>query len=141
MRDAFPTATILRPSVVFGPEDQFFNRFAAIAMIIPALPLIGGGETRFQPVYVGDVADAVIAASTIRPLPAAPTSSAVRVYTFRALLELLLDEIRPQALLPSTSPLVSPPFQARLLSLLPNAPLTPDQVELLKGDNSSRPAP
>ena len=60
VRDAFPTATILRPSVVFGPEDQFFNRFAALAMISPMLPLIGGGETRFQPVYVGDVADAVV---------------------------------------------------------------------------------
>src|SRR5258708_2567450 len=60
VRDAFPTATILRPSVVFGPEDQFFNRFAAMAMVSPILPLIGGGETRFQPVYVGDVADAVV---------------------------------------------------------------------------------
>ena len=60
VRDAFPTATILRPSIVFGPEDQFFNRFAAMATISPVLPLIGGGETRFQPVYVGDVADAVI---------------------------------------------------------------------------------
>ena len=60
VRDAFPTATILRPSVVFGPEDQFFNRFAAMAMISPVLPLIGGGRTRFQPVYVGDVADAVL---------------------------------------------------------------------------------
>src|SRR5579863_8079761 len=60
VRDAFPTATILRPSVVFGPEDQFFNRLAAMATISTILPLIGGGETRFQPVYVGDVADAVI---------------------------------------------------------------------------------
>ena len=59
-RDAFPTATILRPSVVFGPEDQFFNRFAAIATISPVLPLIGGGETLFQPVYVGDIAEAVV---------------------------------------------------------------------------------
>ena len=59
-RDAFPTATILRPSVVFGPEDQFFNRFAAMATISPVLPLIGGGETLFQPVYVGDVAEAVV---------------------------------------------------------------------------------
>src|SRR5262249_12775850 len=60
VRDAFPTVTILRPSVVFGPEDQFFNRFAAMATMSPVLPLIGGGETRFQPVYVGDVADAVV---------------------------------------------------------------------------------
>ncbi len=60
VRDAFPTVTILRPSIVFGPEDQFFNRFAAMATISPVLPLIGGGDTRFQPVYVGDVADAVL---------------------------------------------------------------------------------
>src|SRR5207244_2580015 len=60
VRDAFPTATILRPSIVFGPEDQFFNRLAAMATISPVIPLIGGGETRFQPVYVGDVADAVV---------------------------------------------------------------------------------
>src|SRR6516225_1249756 len=60
VRDAFPTVTILRPSIVFGPEDQFFNRFAAMATISPVLPLIGGGETRFQPVYVGDVADVLV---------------------------------------------------------------------------------
>src|SRR5205085_1121728 len=60
VRDAFPTATILRPSIVFGPEDQFFNRFAEMTMFSPALPLIGGGDTRFQPVYVGNVADAVV---------------------------------------------------------------------------------
>ena len=62
VKAAFPTATILRPSVVFGPEDGFYNRFAALARISPALPLIGGGDTRFQPVYVGDVADAIVAA-------------------------------------------------------------------------------
>ena len=76
VRDAFPTVTILRPSVVFGPEDQFFNRFAAMATVSPVLPLIGGGETRFQPVYVGDVADAVIKCledpATAR-LPATPS--------------------------------------------------------------------
>ena len=59
VREAFPGAIITRPSIVFGPEDDFFNRFAAMARIFPALPLIGGGQTRFQPVYVGDVANAV----------------------------------------------------------------------------------
>src|SRR6202012_2426519 len=59
VRKAFPSATILRPSIVFGPEDRFFNRFAALARISPALPLIGGGATKFQPVYVGDIAAAV----------------------------------------------------------------------------------
>lgn len=56
---AFPTAVIMRPSIVFGPEDQFFNRFADMARFLPFLPLIGGGETKFQPVYVGDVAEAI----------------------------------------------------------------------------------
>src|SRR5262245_4093025 len=64
VRAVFPEATILRPSVVFGAEDDFFNRFAALARWSPALPLIGGGHTKFQPVYVGDVADAVIAGLT-----------------------------------------------------------------------------
>src|SRR4051795_4426325 len=95
VRDAFPTVTILRPSVVFGPEDQFFNRFAAMAMIMLALPLIGGGKTRFQPVYVGDVADAVIKCLE-DPATAGRTYElgGPKIYTFRELLELLLQEIR-----------------------------------------------
>jgi NADH dehydrogenase len=135
VRDAFPTATILRPSVVFGPEDQFFNRFAALAMVLPALPLIGGGETRFQPVYVGDVADAVMAC-----LDDAATAGRTyelggpKVYTFRALMELLLAEIGRKRLLVSV-PFAVAALQARLMAVLPNPPLTPDQVELLKSDN------
>jgi NADH dehydrogenase len=135
VRDAFPTVTILRPSVVFGPEDQFFNRFAAMAMIMPALPLIGGGETRFQPVYVGDVADAVIRCLE-DPATAGRTYElgGPKIYTFRELLELLLQEIRRKRWF------IDLPFgvaglQARLMSILPNPPLTPDQVELLKRDN------
>ena len=62
MRRHYPDAPILRPSVVFGPEDDFFNRFAQLAQLAPAVPLVGGGHTRFQPVYVGDVADAVLRA-------------------------------------------------------------------------------
>jgi uncharacterized protein YbjT (DUF2867 family) len=135
VRDAFPTATILRPSIVFGPEDQFFNRFAALAMISPVLPLIGGGETRFQPVYVGDVADAVV-----RCIEDSATAGRTyelggpRVYTFRALIELLLAEIRRKRLLIDV-PFGLAALQARLMSLLPTPPLTPDQVELLKRDN------
>jgi uncharacterized protein YbjT (DUF2867 family) len=135
VRDAFPTVTILRPSVVFGPEDQFFNRFAAMAMFSPVLPLIGGGETRFQPVYVGDVADAVV-----KCLEDPATAGRLyelggpKIYTFREVLEVLLNEIRRK------SWLLDIPFglaaaQARLMSILPNPPLTPDQVELLKRDN------
>jgi uncharacterized protein YbjT (DUF2867 family) len=135
VRDAFPTATILRPSVVFGPEDQLFNRFAAIAMISPALPLIGGGRTRFQPVYVGDVADAVLKCLE-DPATAGRTYElgGPRIYTFRELLELLLGEIRRKRLLIGL-PFGAAAFQARLMSILPNPPLTPDQVELLKRDN------
>ena len=135
VRDAFPTATILRPSIVFGPEDQFFNRFAALAVVSPVLPLIGGGLTRFQPVYVGDVADAVI--KCLEDPATAGRSYELggpKIYTFRELLELLLQEIRRKRWF------IDLPFgvaglQARLMSILPNAPLTPDQVELLKRDN------
>ncbi len=135
VRDAFPTATILRPSVVFGPEDQFFNRLAALAMISPVVPVIGGGETRFQPVYVGDVADAVV-----RCIDDSTTAGRTyelggpKVYSLRALTELLLAEIRRRRYLLDL-PFGLASLQARLMSLLPNPPLTPDQVEMLKRDN------
>jgi uncharacterized protein YbjT (DUF2867 family) len=135
VQDAFPTVTILRPSVVFGPEDQFFNKFAAMATMSPALPLIGGGETRFQPVYVGDVAEAVIRCLD-DPATAGRTYElgGPKIYTFRALLELLLAEIRRKRMLIDL-PFGLASLQARLMSILPNPPLTPDQVELLKSDN------
>lgn len=135
VRDAFPTATILRPSIIFGPEDRFFNMFAEMAMLSPALPLIGGGETRFQPVYVGNVADAVVRCID-DPATAGRTYElgGPKVYTFRALLELLLAEIRRHRLLLDI-PFALASLQARLMSLVPGAPLTPDQVELLKSDN------
>ena len=65
VREAFPNAVILRPSIIFGPEDGFFNKFAQMARFLPALPLVGGGHTRFQPVFVGDVAQAIVA--SLRP--------------------------------------------------------------------------
>ncbi|HEY3911345.1 MAG TPA: complex I NDUFA9 subunit family protein [Stellaceae bacterium] len=135
VRDAFPTVTILRPSVVFGPEDQFFNRFAAMAMLSPALPLIGGGETRFQPVYVGDVADAVMKCLD-DPATAGRTYElgGPKTFTLRELVELLLGEIRRKRLLIDL-PFGLAAFQARLMSVLPSPPLTPDQVEMLKRDN------
>ena len=135
VRDAFPTVTILRPSVVFGPEDQFFNRFAAMATISPVLPLIGGGETRFQPVYVSDVADAVVAC-----IEDPATAGRVyelggpKIYTFREVLELVLSEIRRKRRFVDL-PFGLATLQARLMSILPSPPLTPDQVELLKSDN------
>ena len=135
VRDAFPTATILRPSVVFGPEDKFFNRLGAMALFAPVMPLIGGGHTRFQPIYVGDVADAALRCLD-DPATAGRTYElgGPKIYTLRELTELLLAEIHRHR------PLVDLPFglaefQARILSLLPNAPLTPDQVELLRQDS------
>ncbi len=135
VRDAFPTATVLRPSIVFGPEDQFFNRFAALATVSPVLPLIGGGETRFQPVYVGNVADAVVRCLD-DPATAGRTYElgGPKIYTFRALMELLLAEIRRKRLLIEI-PFGLASLQARLMAILPNPPLTADQVELLKRDN------
>jgi uncharacterized protein YbjT (DUF2867 family) len=135
VKAAFPDATVLRPSIVFGPEDQFFNRFAQIARITPALPLIGGGHTRFQPVYVGDVADAVAAAvehndaiGTIYEL------GGPEVRTFRELMELMLSEIeRKRLLVPIPFALAS--LQGAILQWLPVPPLTLDQVRLLKRDN------
>ena len=137
---AVPTATILRPSVVFGQGDQFFNRFGAMAAIAPALPLIGGGKTRFQPVYVGDVARAAVAALN-DPSAAGRTYElgGPTVYTFREILELVLRETgRSRPLLPL------PFFAASLIGrvtdvftpVLPfDPPLTRDQVELLRSDN------
>ena len=128
-------AVIVRPSIVFGPEDDFFNRFAALARMAPALPLIGGGLTKFQPVFAGDVA-AVIAdavegkarGGTIYEL-GGPT-----VYTFKELMEFVLTTIgRKRILVPV--PFAIAKLKAGVLQFLPNAPLTPDQVELLRTDN------
>lgn len=135
VRAAFPAATILRPSIVFGPEDGFFNRFAAMTRLSPALPLIGGGRTRFQPVYVVDVADAVLAALE-RPDAAGQTYElgGPGTYSFRELMQLLLQEIgRRRLLIPIPFALAS--IQGALLQYLPSPPLTLDQVRLLKRDN------
>lgn len=135
VRAHFPTATILRPSIVFGPEDNFFNMFAGMARVLPFLPLIGGGHTKFQPVYVGDVADAVIA-SLHSP------SAAGHVYelggpdvlSFKELLQVMLSHTQQQtALLPL--PFWAAKIQASVLQLLPKPLLTVDQVKMLRVDN------
>ena len=97
---AFPQATILRPAVVFGPEDDFFNRFGALARLSPVLPLIGGGATRFQPVFVGDVALAV-AAIVNDPATAGRVFEAAgpEIFTFKELLHIVLRETRRKRLL------------------------------------------
>ncbi len=134
---AFPSAIILRPSIVFGPEDEFFNRFAGLARSSPLLPLIGGGRTKFQPVYVGDLARAVVTcvsgaarAGTVYEIGGPQTLS------FRDLLELTLTYTdRKRGFLPM--PFWLAKLQALATWPLPNSlrPITVDQVRLLKRDN------
>ncbi len=135
VREAFPAATIMRPSVVFGPEDDFFNKFAKMARLSPALPLIGGGSTRFQPVYVGDVARAFLAALT-DPKYRGQTFELTgpRTYTFKQLLEVLLETMSKRRIL-MPLPYSIAEIEGRMLEFLPKPPLTRDQVELLKSDN------
>jgi len=132
---AQPSATIMRPSILFGPEDDFFNRFASLARMAPALPLIGGGLTRFQPVFVGDVAraiadavDGTARAGTIYEL------GGPEVRTFKELMQYVLATIERKRLLVSI-PFPAAKLQAALLQYLPKPLLTPDQVELLRADN------
>ena len=129
-----PDAIILRASVIFGPEDDFINRFAAMARLSPALPLIGGGRTRFQPVFVGDVAQAVVAALSGKATPGAPYElGGPEVLTFRQILERILQHTGRKRRLISI-PFALAGFQARFLQLLPSPPLTLDQVRLLRQD-------
>lgn len=133
---AVPEAVIMRPSVVFGPEDQFTNRFAGLARISPFLPLIGGGETRMQPVYVGDVASAVADAVDGKAQAGATYElGGPEVLSFREILKIILDITdRDRALLPLPFGLAK--LQAALLQFAPGPlKLTPDQVELLRHDN------
>ncbi len=135
VRQAFPGAAVIRPSIVFGPEDGFFNLFAALARLSPVLPLFGGGKTRFQPVYVGDVAEAVVKALT-DPACAGKTYElgGPRVYSFKELLELMLTVIRRRRLLVPL-PFWAASLEATFLELMPVPLLTRDQVKLLKHDN------
>jgi uncharacterized protein YbjT (DUF2867 family) len=133
--DAVPSATILRPSVVFGPEDQFTNRFAALARVSPMLPLIGGA-TRLQPVYVGDVATAVADAVDGKTEPGAIYElGGPEVLTMREIMEIILRVIeRERMLMPLPFGLAK--LQALLLQFAPGPlKLTPDQVALLRVDN------
>jgi NADH dehydrogenase len=135
VRAAFLTAVILRPSIVFGPEDQFFNKFAAMARMLPALPLIGGGHTRFQPVFVGDVATAIVAALNS---PAAQGKTyelgGPTIYSFKELMQIVLRETgRSRLLVPLPFALAS--IKAFFLQFAPNPLLTPDQVRLLRHDS------
>ena len=134
VRAAFPGATILRPSLVFGPEDHLFNRFAAMARMLPVMPVICG-ETRFQPVYVGDVADAVMAALA-RPdaVGAVYELGGPRVWKMRDLLAYILTETarnRPMV----DVPMWAARLQAWFMEFVPGKPLTRDQLLMLQRDN------
>jgi NADH dehydrogenase len=133
---ALPSATIMRPSVVFGPEDQFTNRFAALAQISPVLPLIGGGLTKLQPVYVGDVATAVADAVDGKTKPGAIYElGGPEVLSMRRIMEIILSITERRRMLISL-PFGLAKFQAALLQFAPGPlKLTPDQVELLRSDN------
>jgi NADH dehydrogenase len=133
---ALPSAIIMRPSVVFGPEDEFTNRFAALARLAPALPLIGGGHTKMQPVYVGDVATAIADAVDGKAKPGATYElGGPEVLSFREIMEIILRITdRQRTLLPLPYGLAK--LQAVFLQFAPGAlKLTPDQVELLRSDN------
>jgi len=128
-------AVVFRPSIVFGPEDDFFNRFASLARFLPALPLIGGGNTLFQPVFVGDVAAAILAAAEGRAAPKTVYElGGPEVKSFRELMELMLKVIDRKRLLVSL-PFGLASLQAVFLEMLPGKLLTRDQVALLKSDN------
>ncbi|HVQ70244.1 MAG: complex I NDUFA9 subunit family protein [Pseudolabrys sp.] len=132
---AQPSTTIMRPSILFGPEDDFFNRFAALARISPALPLVGGGLTRFQPVFVGDVASAIADAVDGKTRPGTVYElGGPDVRTFRELMQFVLTTIERKRLLVSL-PFVMARAQAAFLQYFPKPVLTPDQVELLRSDN------
>ena len=131
----FPQATILRPSIVFGKEDNFFNKFSRMATFSPFLPLIGGGRTLFQPVYVKDVSSAVL-----KILDSRKTNGKLyelggpSIYSFKELIELTMQiSKKPRLLL--NLPFWVANLQARCMEILPNPLLTSDQLELLKKDN------
>jgi len=134
-RAEFPATTLIKPSIIFGPEDDFFNKFANLARYLPALPLIGGGNTKFQPVFVGDVADAILAC--VRdPATRGKTYElgGPDVLTFKQILEIILKVTERKRLL-VTIPFWFSYLEAFFLQFLPKPLLTPDQVTFLKSDN------
>ena len=135
IKEIFKSSIILRPSIVFGPEDKFFNTFASLAQFSPVLPLIGGGETKFSPIYVGDVAKAIVKSLELDNLePKIYELGGPKNYSFKELMEILLTEIKKKRFLISI-PFGFAKFQSYFLQMMPNPLLTPDQVELLKHNN------
>jgi NADH dehydrogenase len=135
VKQAFPGATVVRPGVMFGPGDALFGTLADLSRLLPVLPLIGGGRTRLQPVYVGDVAEAIARILADRETAGRTYEIAgPGVYTLRELVAIALRLIgRRRLLLPV--PFAVAEVQARLFELLPSPPLTTSQVDLLKADS------
>ena len=133
-REMFPGTTILRPSVVFGPEDDFFNRFANLARIFPVMPLLEG-DTKFQPIYVNDLAKAVVAALK-RPGSSGETFElgGPQVYRFREIMELVFEHIGRNRMLWSVPSSVVAPLAA-IFECFPKPPVTRDQLRLMQTDN------
>ena len=135
IKSFFKPSVILRPSLIFGPEDKFFNTFASYARIFPALPLIGGGKTKFAPIYCVDVGKAIVKALELKNTePKIYELGGPENYSFRELIEILLGEIKKKRFLVNI-PFNIAKFQSYFLQMLPNPILTMDQVELLKYDN------
>ena len=135
IQENFKPSVILRPSVIFGPEDKFLNTFASIAQFSPVLPLIGGGKTKFAPIYVGDVAKAIVKALELNNSePKIYELGGPENYSFKELMEILLTEIKKKRFLVPV-PFGFAKFQSYFLQMMPNPLLTPDQVELLKHNN------
>ena len=135
IKDNFKSSVILRPSIVFGPEDKFFNTFASLAQFSPFLPLVGGGQTKFSPIYVGDVARAIVKSLELNNSESITYElGGPNNYSFRELMEILLLEIKKKRFLVSI-PFGLAKFQSYFLQMMPNPLLTSDQVELLKHNN------
>ena len=131
----FKNSVIIRPSIVFGPEDNFFNKFATLTEFLPALPLIGGGQTKFQPIYVGDVAKSIVAILEKEEIDNNIFElGGPEIFTFKELMKILLREIKKKRFLISI-PFGMAKFQSYFMQLMPTPLLTPDQVEMLKYDN------
>lgn len=131
--EQYPDAVILRPSIVVGPEDQFFNRFAAMARLSPVLPVVSA-QTKFQPVFVGDVAKAVKLAVDDADLSGVYELGGPSVYSFEELMRLMLKVIGRKAFV-ADIPIPIASLMAKLTDWLPGAPLTQDQVKMLQHDN------
>lgn len=132
---ACPTAVIMRPSVIFGQEDNFLNKFAAMARMLPVMPLFGGGETKLQPVFVGDVAKAIVAAIEGQAKPGTVYEiGGPQAVSFKLLIQYILHETGRKRM-PVSIPFWLAKLKASFLQVLPGAPITVDQVIMLQSDN------